>query len=39
MLRWMITNDYEEPRTVERRAVCMGEWVKNRKLMEADEDA
>ncbi len=39
MLRWMISNDYGDPRTLERRALAMEEWVKNPQLMEADEDA
>ncbi len=39
MIRWMITNDYGDPRTLERRALAMEEWVKNPQLMEADEDA
>ncbi|MCH9047944.1 MAG: bifunctional aconitate hydratase 2/2-methylisocitrate dehydratase [Proteobacteria bacterium] len=39
MLRWMITNDYGDPRTLERRALAMEEWIKNPQLMEADKDA
>ncbi len=39
MLRWMIANDYGDPRTIERRAMAMEEWIKNPQLMEADEDA
>jgi aconitate hydratase 2/2-methylisocitrate dehydratase len=39
MLRWMISSDYGDPRTLERRALAMEEWVKNPQLMEADEDA
>jgi len=39
MLRWMISNDYGDPRTIERRAQAMEEWIKNPQLMEADEDA
>jgi len=39
MLRWMIANDYGDPRTLERRALAMEEWIKNPQLMEADEDA
>ncbi len=39
MLRWMITNDYGDPRTLERRAQAMEEWIKDPQLMEADEDA
>ncbi len=39
MLRWMIANDYGDPRTLERRALAMEEWIKNPELMEADADA
>ncbi len=39
MLRWMITNGYENSRTLERRALAMEEWIKNPQLMEADENA
>ena len=39
MLRWMIANDYGDPRTLERRAVAMEEWLKDPQLMEADADA
>ena len=39
MLRWMITNDYGDARTIERRALAMEEWIKNPQLMEADADA
>ena len=39
MLRWMIANDYGDPRTLERRALAMEEWIKNPKLMEADDNA
>ncbi len=39
MIRWMITNDYGDPRTLERRALAMEAWVKNPQLMQADEDA
>jgi len=39
MLRWMISNDYGDPRTIERRAQAMEEWIKNPQLMEADENA
>jgi len=39
MLRWMIANDYGDPRTLERRALAMEEWIKNPQLMEADENA
>ena len=39
MLRWMIANDYGDPRTLERRALAMEEWIKDPQLMEADADA
>ncbi len=39
MLRWMIANDYGDPRTLERRAAAMEEWLKDPQLMEADADA
>ncbi len=39
MLRWMISNGYGDPRTLERRALAMEEWLKDPQLMEADADA
>ncbi|TGG95530.1 bifunctional aconitate hydratase 2/2-methylisocitrate dehydratase [Natronospirillum operosum] len=39
MLRWMIANGYGDPRTLERRAKGMEEWLANPKLMRADKDA
>ncbi|MGB1799297.1 MAG: bifunctional aconitate hydratase 2/2-methylisocitrate dehydratase [Gammaproteobacteria bacterium] len=39
MLRWMIAEGYGDPRTLERRAVAMEEWIANPQLMEADSDA
>ena len=39
MLRWMITNGYGDPKTLERRAQAMEEWIKNPQLLEADKDA
>ncbi len=39
MLRWMITNGYGDPKTLERRASAMEEWIKNPKLLEPDKDA
>lgn len=39
MLRWMISNDYGDARTLERRAAAMEEWIKNPQLMEADDNA
>ncbi len=39
MLRWMINEGYGDPRTLERRARKMEEWLANPELMEADADA
>ena len=39
MLRWMITNGYGDPKTLERRAQAMEEWIKDPQLLEADKDA
>jgi aconitate hydratase 2/2-methylisocitrate dehydratase len=39
MLRWMISEGYGDPRTLERRANAMEEWLANPSLMRADADA
>ena len=39
MLRWMIDHDYEDKRTLERRARAMEDWLKNPVLMRADKNA
>ncbi|WP_341708396.1 bifunctional aconitate hydratase 2/2-methylisocitrate dehydratase [Halopseudomonas sp.] len=39
LLRWMIANGYQDPRTLERRAQAMEEWLANPSLMSADADA
>ncbi|MEG3765995.1 bifunctional aconitate hydratase 2/2-methylisocitrate dehydratase [Alteromonas sp. 14N.309.X.WAT.G.H12] len=39
MLRWMINEGYGDPRTLERRAQKMEEWLANPTLMRADADA
>ena len=39
MLRWMISNGYGDPKTLERRAKSMEEWIKDPQLLEADKDA
>ncbi|UZE94677.1 bifunctional aconitate hydratase 2/2-methylisocitrate dehydratase [Alkalimarinus alittae] len=39
MLRWMIAEGYGDPRTLERRAKAMEEWLANPTLMRADSDA
>ena len=39
MLRWMIASGYGDPKTLERRAQSMEEWILNPKLLEADDNA
>ncbi|MCZ6803961.1 MAG: bifunctional aconitate hydratase 2/2-methylisocitrate dehydratase [Proteobacteria bacterium] len=39
LLRWMITEDYGDARTLERRAQAMEDWLANPVLMEPDADA
>ncbi|TDF39378.1 bifunctional aconitate hydratase 2/2-methylisocitrate dehydratase [Alteromonadaceae bacterium M269] len=39
MLRWMINEGYGDPRTLERRARKMEEWLEKPELMQADADA
>ena len=39
MLRWMINEGYGDPRTLERRARKMEEWLASPSLMKADADA
>lgn len=39
MLRWMINEGYGDPRTLERRARKMQEWLDSPELMQADADA
>ena len=39
LLRWMISNGYGDPRTLERRAKAMEDWLANPQLMRADKDA
>jgi aconitate hydratase 2/2-methylisocitrate dehydratase len=39
LLRWMISEGYGDPRTLERRASAMEAWVANPQLLEADPDA
>ncbi len=39
MLRWMIAEGYGDPRTIERRAKAMEEWLANPQLMRADANA
>lgn len=39
LLRWMVSEGYGDPRTLERRAQKMEEWLANPELLEADADA
>ena len=39
LLRWMIDNGYQDPRTLERRAQAMEEWLANPVLLEPDANA
>ncbi len=39
LLKWMISNGYEDKRTLERRIVAMENWLQNPELMSADADA
>ena len=39
LLRWLISEGYEDEKTLERRAQAMESWLENPVLMEADEDA
>ena len=39
MLRWMISEGYQDARTLERRAQAMEEWLQDPQLMEPDADA
>lgn len=39
LLRWMISEGYGDPRTLERRAQAMEEWLAKPSLLEADKDA
>jgi aconitate hydratase 2/2-methylisocitrate dehydratase len=39
LLKWMISNGYEDKRTLERRIVAMQDWLKNPELISADADA
>ncbi len=39
MLRWMITNNYGDARTLERRALAMEAWIRDPQLMAADANA
>ncbi|MDA8962991.1 bifunctional aconitate hydratase 2/2-methylisocitrate dehydratase [Pseudomonadales bacterium] len=39
LLRWMISDNYGDKRTLERRAQKMEEWLANPSLLQADADA
>jgi aconitate hydratase 2/2-methylisocitrate dehydratase len=39
LLRWMISEGYGDPRTLERRAQAMEAWLANPELLSADADA
>ncbi len=39
LLRWMISDNYGDKRTLERRARKMEEWLANPELLQADADA
>tara|TARA_B100000214_G_scaffold63848_1_gene42056 strand:+ start:2424 stop:5003 length:2580 start_codon:yes stop_codon:yes gene_type:complete len=39
LLRWLISEGYEDKKTLERRAQAMEAWLENPVLMEADSDA
>lgn len=39
MLRWMVSENYGDRRTLERRAVKMEEWLASPELLQADADA
>ena len=39
LLRWMISDGYHDPKTLERRAREMEKWIENPELIEADSDA
>ena len=39
LLKWMISNGYEDKRTLERRIIAMEEWLENLELLAPDADA
>ena len=39
LLRWLISEGYEDKKTLERRAQAMEAWLRNPILMQADDDA
>ncbi len=39
LLKWMISNGYEDARTIERRITAMEKWLENPELLAPDADA
>ena len=39
LLKWMIANDYEDKRTLQRRINAMEDWLQDPQLLEPDADA
>ncbi len=39
LLKWMIANGYQDPRTLERRIQAMEQWIARPQLLEPDADA
>lgn len=39
LLKWMIANDYQDPRTLQRRIEGMEKWLADPQLLEGDADA
>ncbi|OOZ35683.1 bifunctional aconitate hydratase 2/2-methylisocitrate dehydratase [Solemya velesiana gill symbiont] len=39
LFKWMIANDYEDKRTLQRRIDAMEQWLENPELLEGDADA
>ncbi len=39
LLKWMIANGYQEPRTLERRIQAMEQWIAKPQLLQPDTDA
>lgn len=39
LLKWMITNDYSDARSIQRRIEAMEAWLENPSLLEPDKDA
>jgi aconitate hydratase 2/2-methylisocitrate dehydratase len=39
LLKWMISNGYQDARTLERRIIAMEQWLKNPQLLSPDADA